>query len=49
MKLLKHRMITGKILLKTGLHIGGGGETIQIGGMDHSTDIMRNKLQWVGA
>ncbi|HXG22450.1 MAG TPA: type III-A CRISPR-associated RAMP protein Csm3 [Methylomirabilota bacterium] len=35
MKLLKHRVITGKILLKTGLHIGGGGETIQIGGMDN--------------
>ena len=35
MKLLKHRVITGKILLQTGLHIGGGGETIQIGGMDN--------------
>ena len=35
MKLLKHRTITGKILLRTGLHIGGGSETIQIGGMDN--------------
>lgn len=35
MRLLKHRTITGKISLKTGLHIGGGGETIQIGGMDN--------------
>jgi CRISPR-associated protein Csm3 len=35
MKLLKHRMVTGKILLKTGLHIGTGSETIQIGGMDN--------------
>ncbi len=35
MRLLKHRTIIGKILLKTGLHIGGGSETIQIGGMDN--------------
>jgi CRISPR-associated protein Csm3 len=42
MKLLEHRMITGKILLKTGLHIGGGGETIQIGGMDNP--IIKNPL-----
>jgi CRISPR-associated protein Csm3 len=42
MKLLKHRMITGKILLQTGLHIGGGGETIQIGGMDNP--IIKNPL-----
>jgi CRISPR-associated protein Csm3 len=35
MKLLKHYVIKGKILLKTGLHIGAGSETIQIGGMDN--------------
>jgi CRISPR-associated protein Csm3 len=35
MKLLKHRTISGKISIKTGLHIGGGSETIQIGGMDN--------------
>jgi len=42
MKLLHHRAITGTILLKTGLHIGGGGETIQIGGMDNP--IIKNPL-----
>lgn len=42
MKLLKHRVITSKIFLKTGLHIGGGGETIQIGGMDNP--IIKNPL-----
>ncbi|MFQ5850061.1 MAG: type III-A CRISPR-associated RAMP protein Csm3 [Candidatus Binatia bacterium] len=42
MKLLKHRLITGRIHLNTGLHIGGGGETIQIGGMDNP--IIKNPL-----
>lgn len=42
MKLLTHRVITGRIHLKTGLHIGGGGETIEIGGMDNP--IIKNPL-----
>jgi CRISPR-associated protein Csm3 len=42
MKLLKHRVITGTILVKTGLHIGGGSETIQIGGMDNP--VIKNPL-----
>lgn len=42
MKLLTHRVITRRIHLKTGLHIGGGGETIEIGGMDNP--IIKNPL-----
>ncbi|MDP2604160.1 MAG: type III-A CRISPR-associated RAMP protein Csm3 [Deltaproteobacteria bacterium] len=42
MKLVTHRVITGKIKLVTGLHIGGGGETIQIGGMDNP--VIKNPL-----
>lgn len=35
MRLVKHRSITGRINLKTGLHIGGTSDTIEIGGMDN--------------
>ncbi len=42
MRLLKHCVVTGRILLKTGLHIGGGSETIQIGGMDNP--VVKNPL-----
>lgn len=35
MKLLKIKKITGKIVVETGLHIGAGNETIEIGGMDN--------------
>ena len=35
MKLLKYKVITGKIELLTGLHIGGSSDIIEIGGMDN--------------
>lgn len=35
MKLKGYKHITGKIVLETGLHIGGSQETMQIGGMDN--------------
>ncbi|MEN3039348.1 MAG: type III-A CRISPR-associated RAMP protein Csm3 [Candidatus Kryptonium sp.] len=35
MKLVKYKVITGKIKLLTGLHIGGSSEVIEIGGMDN--------------
>lgn len=35
MKLINHINIKGKIKVKTGLHIGGGSDTIQIGGTDN--------------
>jgi CRISPR-associated protein Csm3 len=42
MKLQKYKTITGKITVKTGLHIGGSSETIEIGGNDNP--IIRNPL-----
>jgi len=35
MKLLKYKKITGEIEVKTGLHIGGSSERIEIGGNDN--------------
>lgn len=35
MKLLKYKKITGEIEVKTGLHIGGSAERIEIGGNDN--------------
>ncbi|MEM5947011.1 type III-A CRISPR-associated RAMP protein Csm3 [Spirochaetia bacterium 38H-sp] len=35
MKLKEIKTITGKIVVKTGLHIGAGNENIEIGGMDN--------------
>lgn len=35
MKLIKIKKLTGKIVVKTGLHIGAGSDTIEIGGMDN--------------
>jgi CRISPR-associated protein Csm3 len=35
MKLIKIKKLTGKIVVKTGLHIGAGNDTIEIGGMDN--------------
>ena len=35
MKLEKIKKITGKIKVLTGLHIGAGSDTIEIGGMDN--------------
>ncbi|MGH2271094.1 type III-A CRISPR-associated RAMP protein Csm3 [Anaerohalosphaeraceae bacterium U12dextr] len=40
MKLIKTKKITGKVLVKTGLHIGGGDAAMEIGGMDNP--IIRN-------
>jgi CRISPR-associated protein Csm3 len=35
MKLIKIKKLTGKIVVKTGLHIGAGNDVIEIGGMDN--------------
>jgi len=35
MRLIKIKKISGKILVKTGLHIGGGDAAMEIGGMDN--------------
>jgi len=35
MKLLKNKKFIGKIVVKTGLHIGGSAERIEIGGVDN--------------
>ncbi len=35
MKLIKYKVVTGKIKLLTGLHIGGSSDIIEIGGMDN--------------
>ena len=35
MRLLNYRQLTGKIVLETGLHIGGSQEATQIGGLDN--------------
>lgn len=42
MKLKKIKKITGKIVVKTGLHIGGGDAAMEIGGMDNP--IIRNPV-----
>lgn len=42
MKLLKLKKITGKIVVKTGLHIGGSSDTLEIGGMDNP--VIKNPL-----
>ena len=42
MKQIATKKITGKIVIKTGLHIGGGNEKVEIGGMDNP--IIRNPL-----
>ena len=42
MKLIKIKKITGKIVVKTGLHIGGGDAAMEIGGMDNP--IIRNPV-----
>ncbi len=42
MKQLETKKITGKIVVKTGLHIGAGNEKVEIGGMDNP--IIRNPL-----
>lgn len=40
MKQIKSKKITGKIVVKTGLHIGGGSDKVEIGGMDNP--VIRN-------
>ena len=42
MKLKEVKIIRGKIKLKTGLHIGGNADTIEIGGIDNP--VIRNHL-----
>ena len=42
MKQLNTKKITGKIVVKTGLHIGAGNDKVEIGGMDNP--IIRNPL-----
>jgi len=42
LKLKNNKIIRGKISLKTGLHIGGSSETIEIGGMDNP--VIKNPL-----
>lgn len=42
MKQLNTKKITGKIVIKTGLHIGAGNDKVEIGGMDNP--IIRNPL-----
>ena len=42
MKQLNIKKITGKIVVKTGLHIGAGNDKVEIGGMDNP--IIRNPL-----
>lgn len=42
MKQLATKTITGKIVVKTGLHIGAGNDKVEIGGMDNP--IIRNPL-----
>ncbi len=42
MKQLETKKITGRIVVKTGLHIGAGNEKVEIGGMDNP--IIRNPL-----
>ena len=35
MKYINTKKISGKIVVKTGLHIGAGNEKVEIGGMDN--------------
>ena len=42
MKYITTKKISGKIVVKTGLHIGAGNEKVEIGGMDNP--IIRNPL-----
>ena len=42
MKQIKTKKISGKIVVKTGLHIGAGNDKVEIGGMDNP--IIRNPL-----
>jgi len=42
MKQLKSKIVTGMIVVKTGLHIGAGNDKVEIGGMDNP--IIRNPL-----
>lgn len=42
MKQLETKKITGKIIIKTGLHIGAGNDKVEIGGMDNP--IIKNPL-----
>ena len=42
MKQTGTKIITGKIEVKTGLHIGGGSDKVEIGGMDNP--VIRNPL-----
>ena len=42
MKQIAIKKISGKIVVKTGLHIGAGNEEVHIGGVD--SPIMRNPL-----
>lgn len=42
MKQINTKKITGKIVVKTGLHIGAGNDKVEIGGMDNP--IIRNPL-----
>ncbi len=42
MKQIETKQISGKIVVKTGLHIGAGNEKVEIGGMDNP--IIRNPL-----
>lgn len=42
MRQLKLKKITGKIIVRTGLHIGAGNDKVEIGGMDNP--VIRNPL-----
>ncbi|HPC38359.1 MAG TPA: type III-A CRISPR-associated RAMP protein Csm3 [Exilispira sp.] len=42
MKLKKIKKITGKLIVKTGLHIGAGNDNLEIGGMDNP--VVRNPI-----
>lgn len=42
MKQIGLKKITGKIIVKTGLHIGAGNDKVEIGGMDNP--IIRNPM-----
>lgn len=44
MKQIALKTLTGKILVKTGLHIGAGNDKVEIGGMDNP--IIRNPLTY---
>lgn len=44
MKQISLKTLTGKVLVKTGLHIGAGNDKVEIGGMDNP--IIRNPLTY---